>query len=906
MNIMSLMASVAIDLAQFNRDLQSAQNAAKKFKRRPEMSGMALDVEANLDTEEFNDKLEELNDQLEDVNDDISIEGEADIDIGDFEDGIGEVVSLAENADADVDGDASLDSTDYSESIAELISLSESSDIDVEGEATLVSDGYELGISDVETAAEDADADVDGMAAIDIKPFTFGVDTLIELAESASDDASVDAEASLDTSGFDDAVDNAVSKVGELDGALGDIETSSGDADSSLESIGDDADYSGLVDKLGNVETGLKNIVTSAFNAVKAIAELAIDSSTWADDLITESQQFNLDTQTLQQMRYASKFIDTEVGTIESATLRLTRNIKSISEGAEGVTDAWETLSKKSGKDIPLFDAEGQFRPTLDVFFDIIDALSMMENETEREGLAQELLGRNVAELNPLIKAGTEAYRERMEEAPQVTEDNVIALGNLNDAYQDLQSQLEVTKLTLLADLAPSITEAVTALSGFVEKFREFVETEEGQTALENINNAISGLIRTLTDEGNIERIFTNLSNFITSISSGLEWIAENPESVVSAFEAIGLAISGIEVGKGLMTLLTVIQNGQLLKGLNAINSGGYAASDAARTASAAGAAGGAGAVKTAGSALISTLSSAAVAAPLTGVGLGIGAGIALDAYEVERDFGEANRTFARSGEILAAAQSANENIQQMADFYESLMPIYEQSDLDSTIAGFDYIQKNMDALSQLVNLSEAGWDTDWTEVNGGNVIDIASAIGKIMTQLAEGIESGEEIADTVSESITEGGEDGAVSMEESLEEQANFAADAIYNSIQKSLNNLHLPPLGIWNTGAGSEGHATGMSGGEILRGITPFGYDSDGTVHYGGEAGAEAVVGVNSLDRMIQNSVNSALGKIAGNSNGQPQIVRVQLVLDTGAILDEVDVGLNEKADWNGSGHA
>lgn len=95
---------------------------------------------------------------------------------------------------------------------------------------------------------------------------------------------------------------------------------------------------------------------------------------------------------------------------------------------------------------------------------------------------------------------------------------------------------------------------------------------------------------------------------------------------------------------------------------------------------------------------------------------------------------------------------------------------------------------------------------------------------------------------------------------------------------------------------------HASAMDSGEILNGLTPFGIDSNGVVHYGGEAGPEAVVGVNSLNEMIQRSVNAAM------ANVQPmrQPINVQLLLDSGELLAAVDVGLNDRANWRGGGRA
>ena len=99
---------------------------------------------------------------------------------------------------------------------------------------------------------------------------------------------------------------------------------------------------------------------------------------------------------------------------------------------------------------------------------------------------------------------------------------------------------------------------------------------------------------------------------------------------------------------------------------------------------------------------------------------------------------------------------------------------------------------------------------------------------------------------------------------------------------------------------------NASAMDTGRIIKQLTPFGYDNQtGRVQFAGDAGAEAVVGVNSLHQMIQKSVASAFSAMQGTmANQQP--IKVQLVLDTGVLLGEVDVGLNTLSDWRGGGRA
>ena len=135
------------------------------------------------------------------------------------------------------------------------------------------------------------------------------------------------------------------------------------------------------------------------------------------------------------------------------------------------------------------------------------------------------------------------------------------------------------------------------------------------------------------------------------------------------------------------------------------------------------------------------------------------------------------------------------------------------------------------------------------------------------------------------------------------------------------ALNNI--PPLvstvaefvsdsGTHHSSSGYKMNASSMSGGTILRGATMFGWDAQGRPQIGGGEGPEAVVGVNSLDRMIQNSVANAVSGIvsslntiaAGGRNQQP----AQLVLDTGvlvaAIAPSLDSEMSRITNWRHGG--
>lgn len=157
------------------------------------------------------------------------------------------------------------------------------------------------------------------------------------------------------------------------------------------------------------------------------------------------------------------------------------------------------------------------------------------------------------------------------------------------------------------------------------------------------------------------------------------------------------------------------------------------------------------------------------------------------------------------------------------------------------------------------------------------------------------------EVPDDVTTSAT-ADTSGAISAVNSLIEAINSIPTDV--TVNVSGNYTGADPNGISD--------ARSMSGGTILRGATMFGWDAQGRPHIGGGEGPEAVVGVNSLDRMIQNSVANAVSGIvsgvnalvAGGRNQQP----AQLVLDTGvlvaAIAPSLDSEMSRITNWRHGG--
>ena len=228
--------------------------------------------------------------------------------------------------------------------------------------------------------------------------------------------------------------------------------------------------------------------VAGAVAEVKKLHQVTLEEASKIDEIITNSMVTGLSTKTLQELSYAENLIDVSAGTISGSLTKLTRNMASARDGNAGLTESFGRLG------VEVTNADGSLRSAEDVFYEAIDALGQISNETERDALAMELFGKSAQELNPLILQGSGALRELAEEAENVgyvlDESQVKALGEVDDAYQRTQLQIEATRKKMAADFAPASVAAMEIAGNAVAAFSAGLKSSG---VIEWLDSAIKG-----------------------------------------------------------------------------------------------------------------------------------------------------------------------------------------------------------------------------------------------------------------------------------------------------------------------------------------------------------------------------------------------------------------------------
>lgn len=332
------------------------------------------------------------------------------------------------------------------------------------------------------------------------------------------------------------AYNNTSAAIKENEAALQDHVGAVQDEKESLTGIGDV--LSDMTDKIGvklpdgatKALNGLKGFSAGTVAAmataaagiaacVKAVTELhnlAVQYAAEADDIITKSAITGLSTTLLQELQYAEPLIDVSVETITGSMTKLTKNIADAAGGNESLAASFDRLG------VSVTNSDGSLRSVQEVFFELIDALGEVGNETERNALAMELFGKSATELNPLIQQGSEVLQEYAEEAHELyvlTDRQVAALGSLDDQVQKNTLSWEGLKKQIVAEFAPASEEAL-------KNFGELVKNA-GKALID------SGIIK------GVGEIFAALSNMINPLSELLGAADSAPGRLGPVYEVL-------------------------------------------------------------------------------------------------------------------------------------------------------------------------------------------------------------------------------------------------------------------------------------------------------------------------------------------------------------------------------
>lgn len=239
------------------------------------------------------------------------------------------------------------------------------------------------------------------------------------------------------------------------------------------------------------IRKGLEMTARACKEIGKFFADAVTDAAAYADEIMTLEKTSGMSAEAIQELKYAADLLDVSFETIEGALTKTTKSMSSARDGTGAAAEAYKALG------VSVTDADGNLRKSEDVFYDVIAALGKIPNETERDALAMEILGKSAKELNPLIEAGADTLSDLRKEAHKVGAvmdgDTLNALGGVQDELDRLKNTWSALKRTLGAKVGIKILPDLEKFVGLVQNLAE----------TGNVSEFIDKMLRELTKTRN-------------------------------------------------------------------------------------------------------------------------------------------------------------------------------------------------------------------------------------------------------------------------------------------------------------------------------------------------------------------------------------------------------------------
>jgi len=355
-----------------------------------------------------------------------------------------------------------------------------------------------------------------------------------------------DAQAQMDASG----VDKNSAEYRELQREIITTEDKAKNFETQLKKVGNVnmRAASEQVKQLGsNLESaGQALMPLSAAGAATAagIGTLAYKSGQAADDLNTLAKVTGISTQELQMYNAASDLVDVSTEAIAKSHMRLAKNMKSAADGSKSQAEAFKALG------VSVTNADGSLRGTDEVFQDVITALGGMKNETERDALAMQLMGKSAMELNPLIEDQGETYKNVADTLAKydlnfVDQETLDKANEFNDTL-DMMKVIGTTALMSVgAELAEYLAPALEKVVGWVGSLAEWLSNLDPRilTVIGVIGAVVAAIAPLLILLGKVATGISAIMSLVATVGPMLSGVALGPIAIVIGIIAALIAI---------------------------------------------------------------------------------------------------------------------------------------------------------------------------------------------------------------------------------------------------------------------------------------------------------------------------------------------------------------------------
>lgn len=292
--------------------------------------------------------------------------------------------------------------------------------------------------------------------------------------------------------------------------------------------------------KLTSAGQAMRGLSTAAAAVAASIGAVTVKSGKWADDINTMSKVYSIGTKELQQYSAAAELVDVDVETIAKSHVKLEKTMYSAANGSEKQAEAYKKLG------VEVQNADGTMRSSDEVFNDVIAALGKMTDETERDAIAQQLMGKSAAQLNPLIEDGGETYKQVSETLSKygldfIDQETLDQANAFNDSLDTIKAvgmvAFQQLGTQLAAYLAPAMQKVVDLVGQIAGWFANL--SPETQALIAGVAGFVAVLAPLLIGLGKVSFAISSIMGLMATVGPAIGGVVAALDPVVVAIAAV-------------------------------------------------------------------------------------------------------------------------------------------------------------------------------------------------------------------------------------------------------------------------------------------------------------------------------------------------------------------------------
>ena len=339
----------------------------------------------------------------------------------------------------------------------------------------------------------------------------------------------------------------------------------------SLASIGKKVSLDAVISGVNSITKGLEDAAKAAISFASDAWGEIMEVAGYADDIATKATMYGMTPTEYQAMaNLAATWGETSVEDIMTARRRIWKNGRALAE--KGVFSEMG-INPYMG----LFGA-GPMKNWEDLFWESGAKLMGMEPFARAE-YGEKLFGRSWERLIPMFTMGRDEYERKLKagEEAVISDEDIQAMATLNDTVGELEQKLLALEGTIVAQLAPALTEAAKAFGGLLDELLAYLKTPDGQEMLDRLGKAVTGLFEDLA-EIDPAKVVESFVGVFEKLIGGLEWLWQHKTDIGNALLTILEIWGGAKLFGGALDVLRLVNGIQMLRGGGSFGGAGAAA----------------------------------------------------------------------------------------------------------------------------------------------------------------------------------------------------------------------------------------------------------------------------------------------------------------------------------------